>query len=163
MRNRKVFLRIFALASLLFPAVGIDLNAQQSTWRIAALFWSMNIPGQVAMRSGLEAEASAFNSAQKQKVQLIPYVAGDGEKGIENQIKQMRQAVASKVSAIIVQPTDNAALAAPLREANAAGIPVIAYDQYISGGKLAAYRTSDNYMAGRLDGEYLSSRFPAGR
>ena len=164
MRNRKVFLRIFTLAALLaVSAAALDLNAQQTTWRIAALYWSMNIPGQVAMRSGLEAEAAAFNAAQKQKVQIIPYVAGDGEKGIENQIRQMRQAIASKVSAIIVQPTDNAALAAPLREANAAGIPVIAYDQYISGGKLSAYRTSDNYMAGRLDGEYLASRFPARR
>ena len=124
MRNRKVFLRIFTLAALLaVSAAALDLNAQQTTWRIAALYWSMNIPGQVAMRSGLEAEAAAFNAAQKQKVQIIPYVAGDGERGIENQIKQMRQAIASKVNAIIVQPTDNAALAAPLREANAAGIP----------------------------------------
>lgn len=162
MRHARGYFRIIPLIALA-AVFSTGLSAQQRTWRIAALYWSMNIPGQVAMRAGLEAEAAAFSASQKQKVQIIPYVAGDGEPGIENQIRQMRQAVASKVSAIIVQPTDNAALAAPLREANAAGIPVIAYDQYISGGKLAAYRTSDNYMAGRLGGEYLASRLPAGR
>ncbi|HWQ10549.1 MAG TPA: substrate-binding domain-containing protein, partial [Holophaga sp.] len=62
-----------------------------------------------------------------------------------------------------VQPTDNAALAEALREANAARIPVVAYDQYISGGELAAYRSSDNYQAGALGGEYIASRFPPGR
>jgi ribose transport system substrate-binding protein len=67
--------------------------------------------------------------------------------------------VESHPDVIIVQPTDSAALAGPLRAANKAGIPVVAYDQYISGGKLAAYRTSDNYQAGYLDGEFIASKF----
>ncbi len=133
-------------------------------FRVGVLYWSMNIPGQVAMRAGLEEEAAALNREAGQRdlprVQLIARVAGDGEEGIERQIQQMRDLIASKVDLIIVQPTDNAALAAPLREANAAGIPVVAYDQYISGGNLAAYRSSDNYQAGELDGEYISSIFP---
>ena len=133
-------------------------------FRVGVLYWSMNIPGQVAMRAGLEAEAEALNreailSGGKQ-VKLIPYVAGDGEEGMERQILQMRALIAEKVDCIIVQPTDNAALVKPLLEANAADIPVIAYDQYISGGKLTAYRSSDNYQAGYLGGEYIASRFP---
>ena len=75
----------------------------------------------------------------------------------------MRELIEAGVDLLIVQPTDNAALAAPLRQANSAGIPVIAYDQYISGGTLAAYRTSDNYQAGYLDGEYIASRFSDGK
>jgi len=133
-------------------------------YRVGVLYWSMNIPGQVAMRAGLEAEADAVNRESVEKglpgVKLIARVAGDSEAGIERQILQMRELVAEKVDLIIVQPTDNAALSAPLREANAEGIPVVAYDQYISGGDLAAYRSSDNYQAGQLDGEYLSSLFP---
>lgn len=72
----------------------------------------------------------------------------------------MTALVKSGVDLILVQPTDNAALAQPLRAANRARIPVVAYDQYINGGELAAYRTSDNYQAGYLDGEYIASRFP---
>jgi ribose transport system substrate-binding protein len=123
----------------------------------------MNIPGQVAMRKGLEAEALRINEAAKRQglpsVRLISMVAGDGASGVERQIAQMFEMVNQKPNIIIVQPTDNAALAAPLRAANQARIPVVAYDQYISGGKLAAYITSDNQQAGYLDGEYLAAQF----
>lgn len=133
-------------------------------FRIGVLYWSMNIPGQVAMRKGLENEADKINheasSKAKNTVKLEAKVAGDGESGIENQIRQMKELINEKVDIIIVQPTDNAALSGALQDANKAGIPVVAYDQYISGGKLAAYRTSDNYQAGYLDGEYISSKFP---
>lgn len=131
--------------------------------RIGVLYWSMNIPGQVAMRKGLEEEAQRTNTASKKNglpaVELITRVAGDGAAGVERQIGQMFEMVKQKPSVIIVQPTDNAALAAPLRAANQAGIPVVAYDQYISGGKLAAYVTSDNPQAGYLGGEYLAAMY----
>lgn len=136
----------------------------EKTLRVGVLYWSMNIPGQVAMRKGLEQEAARINRDAEKKnqprVKLIPYVAGDGSAGIERQITQMFDAVKRKPDIIIVQPTDNAALAAPLRAANQAGIPVVAYDQYINGGTLAAFVTSDNHQAGYLDGEYLAAHFP---
>ncbi|MEK7991926.1 MAG: sugar ABC transporter substrate-binding protein [Thiotrichaceae bacterium] len=135
------------------------------TKNIGVLYWSMNIPGQVAMRKGLEAEAEKINlQAAKDNlptIKLIPYVAGDGDEGVERQITQMEALIEQKVDAIIAQPTDNAALAYPLIKANKANIPVIAYDQYIKKGELAAYVTSNNYQAGYLDGEYVASNFDA--
>lgn len=132
--------------------------------RIGVLYWSMNIPGQVAMRKGLETEARRINAMARRQglraVKLFPQVAGDGADGVEHQITQMFEMVKQKPDIIIVQPTDNAALAAPLRAANQAGIPVVAYDQYISGGALAAYITSNNHQAGYLDGEYVAAQFP---
>ena len=136
----------------------------QQELRIGVLYWSMNIPGQVAMRNGLEAESRRINAAAKRQglplVKLIPRVAGDGAEGVERQIAQMFEMVKQKPDIIIVQPTDNAALAPPLRAANQAGIPVVTYDQYISGGSLAAFITSDNHQAGYLDGEYVAAQFP---
>jgi ribose transport system substrate-binding protein len=129
-------------------------------YRIAALFWSMNIEGQVAMKKGLEAEVEKINAeAQKRngkKIVLTKYVAGDGEAGMEKQIKQFEEAIKNKVDAIVVQPTDNAALAPMLKEANKAKIPVIAYDQYINSGRLESFVTSDNYQAGFLNGEFVA-------
>lgn len=139
-------------------------SQNRTPFRVGVLYWSMNIPGQVAMRAGLEAEARQINiDAQllgQRPVELLPFVAGDGAAGIEQQIAQMSRLVHDRVDLIIVQPTDNAALAKPLMAANRAGIPVVAYDQYISGGKLVSYITSDNYQAGFLDGEYVAARFP---
>lgn len=141
--------------------------ATPPAWRIGVLYWSSTIAGQVAMRQGLEQEARRINQAARAsgapRVELRGVVAGDGPAGVERQIAQMRDMVATRPDAIIVQPTDNAALAAPLRAANQAGIPVIAFDQYISGGKLASYVTSDNRQAGYLGGEYMAAQFPAGQ
>lgn len=148
------------LVSALLLGAAEPAIAGDAPWRVAVLYWSDTIPGQVAMRAGLERAAAAINGSGSPRIDLLASVAGDGEAGIERQIGQMYEAVAQGVDAIIVQPTDNAALAGPLREANARRIPVIAYDQYISGGTLAAFVTSDNYQAGRLDGEYVASRFP---
>jgi len=139
---------------------------QAREFRVGVLYWSMNIPGQVAMRQGLEEEAQRINETSigsGHSVKLLTQVAGDGEAGIERQVSQMFSLLTQKVDCIIIQPTDNAALVAPLRAANKAGIPVVAYDQYISGGRLAAYRTSDNYQAGYLDGEYISAKFSPGK
>jgi len=165
-RNFKSILKTgFIFITLFFYTA--DLSADAKVYRVGVLYWSSNIPGQVAMRKGLENEAAAINrvasASGKTVIKLITRVAGDGPAGIDNQIRQMNDIIKSGVDLIIVQPTDNAALAEPLRAANRAGIPVVAYDQYIRGGTLAAYRTSDNYQAGYLDGEYIASRFADGK
>ncbi len=147
---------LILLLSLLLTAPAIAAEPI----RVGALYWSMQIPGQVAMREGLEAELDAIRAQQPDRpIELIAKVAGNGPEGIERQIGQMKELVAAGVDLIVAQPTDNAALAAPLLEANAAGIPVVAYDQYISKGKLASFVTSDNTQAGYLGGEYLASVF----
>ena len=155
------------LALFLAGASTVGANTQDSPYKIGVLYWSMNIPGQVAMREGLEAEAEAINLRAKASgtrgVELLARVAGEGNEGIERQIAQMSALVEDGVDLLIVQPTDNAALVPPLKAANSAGIPVIAYDQYISDGVLASYLTSDNYQAGYLDGEYIAHHFPDDR
>lgn len=161
---RFIYPKILTLSILVVLSYLLSVSlVQAKEFKVGVLYWSMNIPGQVAMRKGLEDEAERINNTSGidgHVVRLLPMVAGDGDAGIDNQILQMFELIKEKVDCIIIQPTDNAALTAPLRAANKEGIPVVAYDQYISGGKLAAYRTSDNYQAGYLDGEYISSKFP---
>lgn len=159
--------RALLLAVFLFLPTLATADAVPRPLRVGVLYWSMNIPGQVVMRKGLESEAERINRAADKaglpRVELIARVAGDGEAGVERQIAQMRELIRLRPDILIVQPTDNAALAGPLREANRARIPVVTYDQYISGGELAAYLTSDNRQAGYLDGEYLAALFPDDR
>ena len=158
--NKDMFLKSFLTLTFLL-CISIRVDAAEPL-RIGVLYWSMNIPGQVAMRKGLEEEAQRINQAAARgagpAVTLLPAVAGEGQEAVTRQMQQMRELIRQKPAVIIVQPTDNAALAGPLREANKAGIPVVAYDQYISGGRLAAYITSDNYQAGYLNGEYVAAQ-----
>jgi ribose transport system substrate-binding protein len=53
-------------------------------------------------------------------------VVGDGSEGIERQITQFFELIGLELDAISVRPTDNAALAAPLRDVNRLNVPVIA-------------------------------------
>ncbi|MBO9668608.1 MAG: substrate-binding domain-containing protein, partial [Bdellovibrio sp.] len=121
----------------------------------------MKIEGQVAMRKGFDELALQFNKENKGKdsITIVPYVAGEGRKGILNQVSQMQEALKSKPDAIVIQPTDNSALAEGLQAANAQKIPVIAYDQYIVNGELTAFLTSANYHGGRDNGDYLETLF----
>ena len=149
-----------ALSSLLLALpLGLANPVRAEQYTVGVLYWSENIPCQVEMRRGLEQTAADIGETGPHQYQLVPMLAGDGHDGIERQIDQMRNLVSQNVDAIIVQPTDNAALSGPLLEANKAGIPVIAYDQYISRGELVSYVTSDNYQAGYYNGEFIADRF----
>jgi len=171
-KRRHALSLFFLLTGLMFsPSLALPANVIDNSsppYRIGVLYWSMNIPGQVAMRKGLETTAEKLNEqfspTNARSIELLPRVAGDGPQGIENQIVQMNSLIDLKPDLIIVQPTDNAALSQCLLRANRQGIPVVAYDQYISGkGKLACFLTSNNYQAGFHGGEYIAHRFDDSR
>ena len=155
--------------SIVKPA---KLESQFSQWaegsptksyKIGILYWSLNIEGQLAMKAGLGKEFARIN--KKRKEENLPLlekklvVAGDGDKGIENQIVQMEAMIDGDYDLLIVQPTDISALSKSLQRANKKGLPVIAYDQHILNGELKSYITSDNFQAGYLCGEYVASKF----
>lgn len=151
---------IVAVSALLLAFAGEAQSAPAKDVTIGVVYWSMNIAGQVAMRRGLEQEAAAINRAGRlPAVRLKPYVGGEGEGGVERQLAAMRNLLALRPGAIILQPIDSAALSSPVMAANQFGIPVVAYDQYVLNGRLACYLTSNNRLAGQLDGEYLAYRF----
>lgn len=133
---------------------------QPAPYDVGVVYWSMRIGGQVAMRRGVEQAAAELSRRPGARpVRLLPTVGGEGEPGVARQIAAMARLVPQRPDAIILQPIDSAALSGPVQQANAAGIPVVAYDQYVLKGKLATFLTSDNELAGRLDGEYLANRF----
>ena len=152
----------WALLNLFFVACSLQSFAAHGKEKtIVALLWSPNIEGQVAMRKGLEeVHKAASEKESSRQSKLIIKMAGDGKEGIRNQIQQFKEALELNPNLIVIQPTDNASLSASLKLANKKNIPVIAFDQFISGGKLLSYITSDNKQAGKLNAEYIHSLFP---
>ncbi|AFY01054.1 substrate-binding domain-containing protein [Bdellovibrio bacteriovorus] len=135
--------------------------SQARTYNVAVLYWSMKIPGQVAMREGFEEEVTAYNKANEEnKIKLTPYVAGEGREGLLKQIEQLDLAVKSAPDAIVIQPADITILSRGVQDANSKNIPVFVYDQYIINAKMTSYISSDNYQAGWDNGLYIDSQFP---
>jgi len=75
------------------------------------------------------------------------------------QIQLVQQFTAQKVAGIALAPLDHTALAAPVKAAMAAGIPVVIYDSSLDGTPgvdYIAYVATDNTTAGALGGQELA-------
>jgi ribose transport system substrate-binding protein len=67
-----------------------------------------------------------------------------------DQIKLVQSAVASKVDGIILAPLDAKALAEPVEQAIAKGIPVVIFDSALESKKISAYVATNNHHGGVL-------------
>ena len=104
----------------------------------------------------------AINSAaiaQGDSLEDVDLRVAEGTNDANLQISQVEQFINDKVDAIVLLPTDGAALTAVATKAMDAGIPVINVDREFSSP--AAARTTilgDNYGMGRSAGEYICER-----
>ncbi len=73
----------------------------------------------------------------------------------EDQIKVVEDFVTDKVNGIVLAPLDNVALAQPVADAVAAGIPVVIIDSSLKSDKYAATAMTDNYKGGQMAGEEM--------
>lgn len=83
----------------------------------------------------------------------------DSENDIDKMINNMETAIASSVNAIVVLPLDGSALAPVTKEAEAAGIDVVAFRGTIECDD-TIYVGSENYESGELQGQYLADTLP---
>jgi D-xylose transport system substrate-binding protein len=79
----------------------------------------------------------------------------NADQDASKQQSQAEAALASGVKVLVLDPVDGAASVSIVAAANAQGVPVIAYDRFISGGQLAFYVSFDNTNIGHLQAESL--------
>jgi ribose transport system substrate-binding protein len=74
-----------------------------------------------------------------------------GEKDVARQSNQVKDFIVKKVSAIVLSPCDSKAIGPVIREANAAGIPVLTVDIPYRGGdaKIVTQVATDNFGGGK--------------
>lgn len=83
----------------------------------------------------------------------------DANLDISKQLDQIDNFVAQHVNAIMVVPVDFEGIVPGIEKANAAGIPVIALGIRAGGGNYT-FVGSDNYDAGKLQGEFMKEKLP---
>ena len=71
------------------------------------------------------------------------------------QLRDVNSFISNKVDVIVIIPHDGAAMAQGVRNAQEAGIPVIAYDRLITDVQLDLYITFDNIKVGEAQAKYL--------
>ncbi len=83
----------------------------------------------------------------------------------EQQISLVQNLISARYDAIVLAPLDDRALVSPVRQAMAAGIPVVIIDsglEGVVGEDFVSFVATDNKARGRIAGEYMASLLPDG-
>ncbi|MCP4693117.1 MAG: D-ribose ABC transporter substrate-binding protein [Desulfobacterales bacterium] len=140
---------IFVAASLLLCWGAVDARADEP-YTFGLSLSTLNNPFFVSVKEGAEAEAKLLN---------VNLVVTDAQNRLDKQVGDVEDLIQKKVDALLINPTDSAGIAAVVKKANKAGIPVFAIDRGIdtgSGAKVVAQIASDNVFGGRLQARFLA-------
>lgn len=110
---------------------------------------TQNNPFFVSLKEGAEAEA---------KAQGITLVTVDAQDDPAKQAASVEDLIQKKVKVLLINPTDSDAVAAAVKAANKAGIPVITLDRSASSGEVVAHIASDNVAGGKMAGEFIKEK-----
>ncbi|WP_407936406.1 ribose ABC transporter substrate-binding protein RbsB [Limnochorda pilosa] len=110
---------------------------------------TLNNPFFVDLRDGAQA------AAREAGVRLL---VSDAQNDPNRQLSDIENFIVQGVDAIIVNPTDSAAVVPAILQANEAGIPVITVDRGADDGRVVSHIASDNVAGGRMAGELIVER-----
>jgi ribose transport system substrate-binding protein len=127
-------------------AAASEPAAATSTATVGLAVSTLNNPFFVSLRNGAEAEA------KKEGINLITVDAQDDPAKQQASVEDLIQ---KKVSVILINPTDSAAVANVVKEATSKGIKVVSLDRSVTGADVSAHIASDNVAGGKMAGEFL--------
>ena len=99
--------------------------------------------------------AGALKAAEELKVEVV-WKGPLKEDNRDEQIKIVEDMTSRKVSGIVLAPLDDTALRLPVKNAVAAGIPVVIIDSGLQSEDYASFVATDNRHGGQLAGEHLA-------
>lgn len=114
---------------------------------------TLNNPFFVSVRDGVEAKAKEMN------VNVKTVAAQDDPAKQANDIQDLIQ---QKVSVLLINPVDSAAIVTSVEAANKAGIPVIMLDRSSDGGKVVSLIASDNVKGGEMAAQHIIDKLGEG-
>src|SRR6185437_10887175 len=103
-----------------------------------------------------------FVKAVAQLDPSAPVIANNAEGSDATQISQAEDAIANGAKVIVISPLDETTGKAIVAKAQAANVPVIAYDGLLTGAKISFYVSFDPTVVGQMQGQYLAAHQAAG-
>jgi ribose transport system substrate-binding protein len=124
------------------PAAGGSLKDMKIGLSISTL----DNPFFVSLKEGIVAEA---------KKEGITTIVVDAQNDSAKQSNDVEDLMQKGVNALLINPTDSAAISTEVQAANNLGIPVITIDRSADKGDVKAFVASDNEKGGEMAAEYL--------
>ncbi|MCP3740285.1 ribose ABC transporter substrate-binding protein RbsB [Rossellomorea sp. BNER] len=114
---------------------------------------TLNNPFFVSLKDGVIKEA---------KKKGMEVVVVDAQNDSAKQINDVEDLLQQGVDALLINPTDSAAISTAVQSANNIGIPVITLDRSADKGDVEALVASDNVRGGEMAGEYIVKQLGEG-
>ena len=116
------------------------------TTTLGLVLSTLNNPYFVTLLDGAQEEA---------KTSGVTLISMDSQNDPAKEASNIEDLISRKVDAILVNPTDAAAVVPSIQKANDAKIPLLTIDRSANGGVVASYIASDNVAAGKMAAEFL--------
>ena len=133
-----------AAAFALMPATGMAAGE-----RLAAFYKNQVDPHFALVRAGVEAAAKDLGAGP------ITHYAPTRPNNLAEQLSQIEDATVKHPDAILFMAVDPRGVVPAIEKVNAAGIPLVNYNDRVQGGKFVSYVAADDYNLGLDSGRYL--------
>jgi ribose transport system substrate-binding protein len=107
---------------------------------------TLNNPFFVSLKNGVVKEA---------KKQGAEVVVVDAQNDSAKQVNDVEDLLQQGVDALLINPTDSAAISTAVQSANSLGVPVVTLDRSTEKGDVASFVASDNVKGGQVAADYI--------
>ncbi|MBE1274019.1 ribose ABC transporter substrate-binding protein RbsB [Enterovibrio baiacu] len=136
-------------AALLSSTASMAAHAQDT---MAIVLSTLNNPFFVTMKDGAEAKAQELG---------YDLIVLDSQNDPSKELSNVEDLTVRGVKAILINPTDSAAVSNAIRIANRSGIPVLTLDRGAARGEVVSHIASDNVAGGEMAGRYIMEKVGA--
>lgn len=137
------------LTLIAVAVMSLSAATQAAEQSMALVVSTLNNPFFVTLKDGAEAKAKELG---------YQMVVLDSQNDPAKELANVEDLAVRKVSAILVNPTDSAAVGNAIMLANKAGIPVLTLDRGANVGEVKAHIASDNIAGGKMAGDFIASK-----
>ncbi len=128
------------------PAVAADVTIPVIVKDTTSFYWQIVLAG--ARKAGKDLGVK------------VPELGAQSEADINGQISILENAVSGKPAAIVISPTQKAALGKPIDEA-AKSVPIVGIDSAADSKAFSSFLTTDNVQGGRIAADGLAAAITA--
>ncbi|WP_071393995.1 ribose ABC transporter substrate-binding protein RbsB [Bacillus tuaregi] len=107
---------------------------------------TLNNPFFVSLKDGVVKEVEALG---------MEVIIVDAQNDSAKQVNDVEDLIQQGVDALLINPTDSAAISTAVQSANTIGIPVVTLDRSADKGKVEALVASDNIKGGEMAANYI--------
>ncbi|MCC6610332.1 MAG: sugar ABC transporter substrate-binding protein [Burkholderiales bacterium] len=135
-------------AAIAAPLLAGALPAQAANERLAAFYKNQVDPHFALVRGGVEAMAKQMGAGP------VTNYAPTRPNNLAEQLSQIEDVTVKRPDAILFMAVDPRGVVPAIEKVNAAGIPIVNYNDRVAGGKFVSYVGADDFKLGLDTGRY---------